>query len=63
MLNIGSISKSVILPKVPVKSVKIGVIFPDVKTIAVSWTRYTLFYPRLSPVQGEVSSIIYWRTA
>ncbi len=58
MLNTDSISKSVILLKVLVQSVQTGVISPDVKTIAVSWTRYTLFWPRLYPARGEVSLVI-----
>ena len=62
MLNTDSISKSVILLKVLVKSVYIEGISQDVKTIVKFWTRYTLFCPRLSPVRGEVSSIIYRRT-
>ena len=59
MLNTGLILTSGIFQKALVKSVHIERISPVVKTIAKSWTRYTRFCPRLSPVRGEVSSIIF----
>jgi len=58
MLNTDLILKSGISQKALVKSVHIEGISPGVKKIAKFWTRYTLFCPRLSPVRGEVSSIV-----
>ena len=58
ILNTDLILRLGIFQKALVKHVRIEGIFPGVKTIAKSWTRYTLFCPRLSPVRGEVSLFV-----